>query len=218
MSGLDANGAAVILAVPILALVLVWRWYPKINSLIQKALGNAIEETEPKKTKPTMDSLAARIDILEKELSEAYSDKDNAIKERDKAREEIGQLKSEFQGKIDGLQTQLDDLKKSYEQQTAAVGLVTKERDEINRNYTALLERHNDNLELVNSLTNEMNDLEIKVDALTIDNKAHKSFEVLIDELGTRFASALVPALVNAVQTAIRATNEVKVMPAESKP
>lgn len=206
---MDVNGAAAILTAVILAVVGVYKQYPKFMS---RYAPNGEESATPK---PTLETLNSRLETLEKELNEARQDRDEAIAERDKAREEIGKLRTEFQQQIANLQKQIDNLNNSNEQQIRETVRVTGERDKLDTDYKTVLREYTETLKLVKSLTDEINDLEIRVDGLTIDNKAHKSLDVLVDE----FSKRLIPALLAAVRDAIHSTSELKkVVPQEANP
>jgi chromosome segregation ATPase len=208
---LDANGLAFILFAVVMALVMVVKWYPKINGIILKALGRMEAELDPPQEKPTIENLNARIDDLERQLTAADV---RAMT----LSEQAGRDKERLEGQLTSLQTQFDELKARYVKTEAEKAQIAQQRDAGLQKITQLLEENNNHLKTIKSLSDELNDVEIKVEALTVDSKARKSFENLIDELSSSFTRALIPALLLAVKDAIRATNEIKVLPTESQP
>lgn len=186
-----------------------------ILSSLFKGNANKTPDQTPKLTiEERVGAMESELSEVRRERDEARKDRDEATTERDNAREEIGKLRSEFQAKINDLQKRLDQLEMLGQEKDKNIARITAELDAKEKDYKALLIKYTERQDTVISMGNELNDLEIRVEALTIDNKAHKSLDMLVDEFGKR----LVPALLVAVRDAIRAAGETKITPQESAP
>lgn len=204
---IEAQQLANALIFLLIVAVSLYNGIPKIKPYLQKSPAAADNEVaqKPKLTiEERVGAMEGELNEVRRERDEARKDRDEATSERDQAREEIGKLRNEFQGKIDDLQRRVDQLELSGIEKDRNIARITAERDAIEKEHKALLIRYTERQDTVISMGNELNDLEIRVEALTIDNKAHKSLDVLVDELSKRF----VPALVTAFQDAVRSTSE----------